>query len=278
MNALCSTSFEAVLENHETVGSPVVGLHCSGATGMQWAGLQNKLGAVRFLAPDLIGTPSRRQWNCAGSFSLSDEAEHVISEIESLGEPANIVGHSYGGALALHVARARPDLVKSLCLYEPTLFAVLASGTPEDKTLKTEINALAQAIQNGLEEDCYDYTAQIFTDFWGGLGAWQALSKERRDAMTDWIEKAPLDFAALLNEPEAERIVVPDMPVTLLLGSETHSHTARIVDLLLGQSKCTAARKLRGADHLGPFTYKSRFEKEVLDHLTRVDECCLQLR
>lgn len=37
----------------------------------------------------------------------------------------HLIGHSYGGAVSLHVALQRPERVRSLALYEPVLFAPL---------------------------------------------------------------------------------------------------------------------------------------------------------
>ena len=90
----------------------------------------------------------------------------MINILSKFAAPVDIVGHSYGGALALHIARARPDLVRSLCLYEPTLFSILNNGNPDDSKLFTEIQSLTRAISNGIEDGFPDYSAQIFSDFW----------------------------------------------------------------------------------------------------------------
>lgn len=45
--------------------------------------------------------------------------EDAIGVLEQLGEPAVVVGHSLGGAVALAVAVRRPDLVRALVLEDP---------------------------------------------------------------------------------------------------------------------------------------------------------------
>lgn len=248
--------------------TPVVGLHCSGADGRQWCGLFDRFSdGTTTLAPDLIGTASRGHRTGSGPFMLADEAAPIIEMMETLPAPAHIVGHSYGGALALHIARARPDLVHSLCLYEPTLFALLRKGEAADELLYSEIQSLTQAIQNGIEEGCSNFSAQIFTDFWGGLGAWQALSRDRRSAMVDWIAKAPSDFEALLSEPDPKYILSGAVPTTIIVGKHTHAHTLRIAEMLLVQADGVKLKFLDGAGHLGPFTFREKFELEVLSHL-----------
>ena len=252
--------------------SPVLALHCSGSDNSQWRGLQPKIEPMSFFAaPNLLGTHARGFERALRSFRLSEEAEHIIPLLENLGEPAHLVGHSYGGALALHIARHRPDLVRSLCVYEPTLFSILEAGNLRDLALLREIEALARTIRNGVEDGYSEFSAQVFTDFWGGLGAWQALSRERREALTRWIGKAPLDFDALLNEPEPTRILVPSIPISLMMGSSTHEHTARIVTKLRDQRAPINLRTLEGAGHLGPFTFRNQFEMSVLDHIREAE-------
>jgi len=43
------------------------------------------------------------------AFTLSDEAASVLSEIDAADEPVHLVGHSYGGAVALRAAIERPS-------------------------------------------------------------------------------------------------------------------------------------------------------------------------
>ncbi len=253
--------------------SPIMALHCSGADGCQWSWLKSALvGSATILTPDLIGTPTRGPWHGTRDFRLSFEAEEIIEQLVSLREPAHVVGHSFGAALSLHIARERPDLVRSLCLYEPTLFCLLNNDNETDRALFQEINSLTLNIMNRIEDDHPDQAAKIFTDFWSGQGTWQALKYNRRAALVDWIAKAPLDFEALLNEPTSDPFFcVSKMPVKLMVGGNTHKHTTRIFELLSAQCISKNAVTLQGAGHLGPFTHRESFEREVLTHIQLAD-------
>jgi pimeloyl-ACP methyl ester carboxylesterase len=46
--------------------------------------------------------------------TFADMAEDTIAAVESLGPPVDLMGGSTGGMLALHVAAARPDLIRRL--------------------------------------------------------------------------------------------------------------------------------------------------------------------
>src|SRR5215212_8645123 len=83
-------------------GEPVVLLHSSGASGAQWRALAERLSArYRVIAPDLYGYGGTAGWAGRGTFCLAHEAALVRGLMERLDEPAHLVGHSYGGAVAM---------------------------------------------------------------------------------------------------------------------------------------------------------------------------------
>src|SRR5215510_8252736 len=123
---------------------PIVLLHCSGSTGAQWRALAAELGdRYRVLTPDLIGYGAAAPWSGRGQFRLADEAAPVRSVIGRVAEPVHLVGHSYGGAVALHIARTRPELLRSLTLIEPSAFHLLRNGDANDLAAWREITGVA---------------------------------------------------------------------------------------------------------------------------------------
>ncbi len=60
-----------------------------------------------------------------GPLPISRQAADCLALIRSLGiQQAHVVGHSYGGAIALQLALDAPEAVRSLSLLEPALLAV----------------------------------------------------------------------------------------------------------------------------------------------------------
>jgi pimeloyl-ACP methyl ester carboxylesterase len=81
-------------------------------------------GMVAELTPaHTVLTYDRRGWgrsrDDAPPTSLADHAQDAIDVLD--GRRATIVGHSYGGVVALMTAVLRPDLVASLAIFEPTV-------------------------------------------------------------------------------------------------------------------------------------------------------------
>jgi len=112
-----STSF--LLREHSpqdgtTAGTPVLLLHGVPETSTAWAVLAPRLAVGRrVLAPDLPGLGSSTYPGPYDVRSLVGELAALI-EAEAPGGRVDVVGHDWGGALALALAGARPDLVRRL--------------------------------------------------------------------------------------------------------------------------------------------------------------------
>jgi len=107
-------------------GVPVVCIHASASSSGQWRQLMEQLaGRFRSLAVDLYGYGQSPPWPDERPLSLTDEAALIEPVLEAVGDPVHVIGHSYGGAVALKAALVRPARLRSLILFEPVLFAVL---------------------------------------------------------------------------------------------------------------------------------------------------------
>jgi pimeloyl-ACP methyl ester carboxylesterase len=112
-------------------GPPVVLVHSSASGSRQWHELAAQLCARhRVIAPQLRGYGGTRAWPGVRPQTLDDAAEIVLAACAGLEGPIRLVGHSYGGALALWAARALGARVSHLPLYEPMLPRLLARRHP----------------------------------------------------------------------------------------------------------------------------------------------------
>src|SRR5262245_25652134 len=85
----------------------VVLVPCSGSSTRQWQTLCAGLAGFVPVAVDLRGHGDRPGWHGAGALSLAEEAA-AIAEACPAGAPFHLVGHSYGGAVALRFAKDYP--------------------------------------------------------------------------------------------------------------------------------------------------------------------------
>jgi lipase len=100
-------------------GRPVLALH--GVTGhaLRWAVLAEQLPELRVFAVDLRGH-GHSPWTPPWGFE-----QHVADAIDVLDtygfDRVPVLGHSFGGAIALHLARSAPERVERLVLVDPAL-------------------------------------------------------------------------------------------------------------------------------------------------------------
>jgi pimeloyl-ACP methyl ester carboxylesterase len=240
----------------------VVLLHSSASSGAQWRALAERLrGSYRVVAPDLYGYGGAPQWPGRGPFTLADEAWRVHGVLEGIGEPAHLVGHSYGGAVALRVARTRPGALLSLTLIEPVSFHLLSD--------RREIAAVADKVARALANGDYSGGMAAFVDYWSGPGSWDALPAGRRDPMAARLGKVALDFNAAFGERalpgEYRRVGVPTL---LIQGARSPAPTRRICELLAGILPLARLRIVEGAGHMAPLTHPGAVNELVAAHLS----------
>jgi len=107
-------------------GAPVLLLHGSASAGVMWVpvidGLKSRF---RVIAPDLIGYGRTDSWPDGYGFTVDDELHLVEPLLAHAPAPVHVVGHSFGGVVALHLALAGRVPIRSLTLIEPVAFFLL---------------------------------------------------------------------------------------------------------------------------------------------------------
>jgi lipase len=100
---------------------PVRMLAIHGLTGYggRWQHLAGGLPEISIAAPDLLGH-GRSSWAAPWTLdaNVSAFAQLIDDEADA---PVLVVGHSFGGAIALALAAARPDKVAALLLLDPAI-------------------------------------------------------------------------------------------------------------------------------------------------------------
>jgi pimeloyl-ACP methyl ester carboxylesterase len=253
--------------------SLVVALHCSGGTGRQWQHLSQALGPdFKVAAPDLIGCGTNPHWGGDKPFELTDEARSFVKLIDDWSGPIHLVGHSYGGGVALRIAVERPARITSLSLYEPTAFHVLKTTDDEGQAALEEIRALAAKIGTYVVAGSYRAAARRFVDYWSGAGTFDALKPEVQGTIVRYIPKACLDFRALIDE-RTPLIAYRRMrvPVQLLCGEFAPTPTALLARKLAVVMNPGALRIVPGAGHMGPITHNEAVLKAIAEHMAAWD-------
>jgi pimeloyl-ACP methyl ester carboxylesterase len=242
----------------------VVLLHSSGASSRQWDLLAAALQpACDVHAIDLHGHGRQAPWLGHRALSVHDDAALALPVIERAGA-AHLVGHSYGAAVALHLAAAHPTRVHSLALYEPVLFNLLATHEPGGAAA-AEAFDVASDIRSRVAEGELATAAERFVGYWSGAAAWGRLAPERQRALALRMPMIAQHFDTLYREPlPLERLT---MPVLCLAGGRSTPAARRIVGLLATLLPRAQHETLDPLGHMGPMTDASLVNERLLDFL-----------
>ena len=252
-------------------GEPVLLLHSSGSSSAQWRSLIERLAArYRVIAPDLYGYGGTGSWPGHAAFTLKDEAQIVLALLRRAGEPAHVIGHSYGGAAALHVARQHSESVRTLTLIEPVAFHVLRERRGLDALALAQINAVAEDVSRALASGDYLGGFGCFVDYWSGAGAWDGIPAAKRAPLAIRLPKVALDFHATLNEPaRLDHFRALAVPTLLVRGECSPLPTRRICERLGAVLPQVQTRIIEGAGHMCPVTHRDEVNALVVARLER---------
>jgi pimeloyl-ACP methyl ester carboxylesterase len=263
----------------------VIALHCSGASGQMWRHLGDALGErFSLIAPDLIGCGAAAPWSGTGNFAAADEAALTVRMIDALDAPVHLVGHSYGGGVALRVARERPSRIASLTLYEPSLLAVLSTIGRDGLDALAELRTVAREVIGAMTTGAYVAAARRFVNYWNGQGSWEAMSADAQMGVVRHLPKVCLEYRAMSRERvplQAYRRF--NFPVLLLQGEHSPQFTHLISRQLHRAMKFASLRTVYGAGHMGPVTHADTVNTAVVARIEHVesmigmDEACLPI-
>lgn len=251
-------------------GPGVVCLHANAATSGQWRPLMEIL-ASRFqiLAADTLGAGRSPAWPKDRLVVLSDEVAFLEPVFVKACEPFSLVGHSYGAAVALLAALARPERVSCLVLYEPTLFSVLEEESPCQEAF-LEITNVAEAAAADVEAGDLDRAGERFIDYWMGPGSWAAMPDTRKRPVAASMRNVSGWAHALIRDPSplsAFRHV--DVPVLYLVGDLSPASSRGVARLLTSVLPRVEFVELKGLGHMAPLTDPQHVNPIIDDFLTR---------
>lgn len=246
----------------EQQNTPVILLHSSQSASTQWRALIRELAGSHFvIAVDLLGYGQAPKVEHTANFRLEQELPRIISAVEQLqlSQPVQLVGHSYGGAVALKLALEKPFKVADVVVYEPVAFHVL----PDDSPGMLEIQEISQAMHGKDAVEC----TRTFVDYWNDAGYFDALPERIQQLMTGQADKVALDFDALLNEPRRlEDYRGIEQPVLLVQGEYTR-RSAKAVAEALSTVLPHLQRSAVGAGHMGPLTHPAEVNQRIMQFL-----------
>ena len=174
-------------------GAPLLLVHGSLTDSRAWRQQMDPFGArYRAIAPSLRHCYPERWDGRGGDFTVDRHARDLAALLDTLAAgPAHVIGHSRGGAVAIELARARPELVHSLVLADPGGLESLLPDTPEGRAMAGETRDMFERLGVALAAGDGEAAAREFVDSLGGPGTWNARTVEQRQILLDNLRTGP---------------------------------------------------------------------------------------
>ena len=246
----------------------VLALHPSLAHGGAFAPLAAQLPDVAITAPDMMGHGRGAAWD--GHSDLHSACTRdAIAQAESLmrggGGPIDIIGHSFGATVALRVALERPELLRSMVLIEPVLFAAArADGAPEYRAYAAD-HLLFETL---METGDLDGAAAAFQTHWGDGRAFDSLPAATRAYIRHRLPLVAAHTGALVGDSGGLmgylRLESCPIPALLLRGANSPPVVAAIDRALGARLPHVRQNIVAGAAHMLPLTHPTATAAAIL--------------
>jgi pimeloyl-ACP methyl ester carboxylesterase len=249
-------------------GPPVLLLHSSVSGNRQWrkliAGLSDRF---RVIAPNLRGYGATTPWAAQRTQTLPDAARVVtaLCDALSLDRPLRIVGHSFGGAVALWSAHVLGARVSHLALYEPMLPGMLRAGGRLEAARETDL--LYADVKRFSAAGDWMALAERFTDYFNGDGAWDASPPERRQAIAGLLAPNPHEWDAVMAPLKPATFGAIRAQGLLMRGRKTRPALSEMSAALHQRLRHWRLVDVADCGHMAPLTHADAVNRWIVDFL-----------
>jgi pimeloyl-ACP methyl ester carboxylesterase len=224
----------------------------------------------RVVAADSYGAGRSPAWPIDRTVTLADEVALLEPAFERAGDPHVLVGHSYGGAIALVAALRGPRRVRALALYEPTLFALLDEEQSPPNEADGIRGAVARAVE-ALADGDPSRAAECFIDFWMGPGSFTRMPEARKPPVVESVRNIA-GWANALHR-DATRLADLaglDIPVLYLTGTASPASSRGVGRLLARALPQVTVVEFPGLGHMAPVTHPEQVNQAIERFLSRL--------
>jgi pimeloyl-ACP methyl ester carboxylesterase len=248
------------------VGPAIVLVPGSCSTGGAWRPIISSLKSrFRCVTTSLLGYGGTVERRTASDPSISHEAEALESVVRKAGGPVHLVGHSFGGLVALVVALRKQVELSSLVILEaPAVELLRAEG--EDRHYRAFRDMTEAYFTDFASGNVSAIAAMI--DFYGGPGTFASWPPRVRAYAEQTTPVNIVDWASAFGFPlSAASLAAIRMPVIVARGGASHPAIQR-ANAILGECiDQSALVTIDGAAHFMIATHAMEVAHLIAQHV-----------
>jgi len=229
-------------------GQPIVFVPGSFSAPSAWRGVQKALPTgYRSIGTSLCGYGQTDETRSLDDLDIHHLTNVVDTVAEKVGEPFHLVGHSFGGTVALAAALHKPLNVLSIATFEANPLWILREDA--DRSLFGDTHSMSEAFEDAYNSGERDAAARII-DFWGRPGAFASMPEAVQDYCRSTTFSNVLDWrTAFRFEAISSDYSKLTIPVLLVRGSLANSAMVQITDRLKACIPNSKSEVIDGAGH-----------------------------
>lgn len=238
-----------------SAGPVVLLVHSSVSGARQWRRLMDDLkDRFRVRAVNLFGYGDTPPWHGERTQTLADQACLVEAAVPADAGEIYLVGHSFGGSVAMKAAASMGGRVAKLVLLETNPFYLLRQAGLTEAF--AEAMALRDCIKTFGARGEWETAAEKFADYWNGPGTWRDTPPERRMAFARAIQPNFFEWDAVMDETTSVQQWAELLPPATSVVSDpgTVLPIRGIVEILRRASPHWTYREVAGGGHMAPLT------------------------
>ena len=240
------------------------------STGAAWRPVIKALdGRFRFVTTSLLGYGATAERRTETDPSVLREAEMLETVIGKAGGNVHLVGHSFGGAVALIVAMRKRVPIASLTVLEAPIPSLLGLSGEEAhyKSFRDMTDAYFAGYRAGDKE-----AIRSMIDFYGGAGTWASWPERVRAYAVETTPVNIRDWRCAYEQPlSPEMLAAIDVPVAVAVGAGSHPAICRANGLVAMSIKDATFKTIGGAAHFMISTHPAQVAQLIADTVLRVE-------
>ena len=251
------------------IGPTIVLVPGSCSTGAAWRPvIAHWGGRFRCVTTSLLGYGGTVERRTAVDPDISHEAEVVESVIRRAGGPVHLVGHSFGGLVAVAIALRRHVPVASLVILEaPAVTLLSAVDEPRHcEDFRIMSDHYFRAHSRGEAE-----AIATMIDFYGGAGTFASWPERVRAYAVRTTPVNIMDWQSAYGFALTPAVLGEiDIPVIVVVGSDSHPAARRANELLAAAIARSSFSSIPGAAHFMIATHAQDVARVVGEHIAGV--------